>query len=422
MTPFPSEYNPTGDGSGGKFSPADILFKYLAFLPLFIVSLALCIAGGMIYLRYTTPKYTSSVQMLVKSGETNPVYGNQGDIVERALYGPRDINMSNEIQKLRTIAVVKRAVEKNNFHIQYFNEGNIKTSNLFDQVPFRLVPVAIADSNASYKIRFTNMSPSGYTLLVGLEGRETHVWGDVLNSNGSRFKLVTKDSSIYIPTTDAVNIVTWSNPASRASEILNGLLIFLPDPNTTILNLSITNDNPHMGRAILDALVREYILFSVDTKNVAAEATIRFIEERLDSLSGELKQIENSLRDYRDQNDVLPVEEQASLFSTRLTESQEKAALLDWQLTMLSNIEQYLQSPRKKPNSYPAHWVLKNQQSQHSSAHSIRCDWSGKKPAASKLPAACRCRSSTSNWKKYNAASKKPLATTATYCYASGAT
>jgi len=72
MTPFPSEYNPTGDGSGGKFSPADILFKYLAFLPLFIVSLALCIAGGMIYLRYTTPKYTSSVQMLVKVAKPIP--------------------------------------------------------------------------------------------------------------------------------------------------------------------------------------------------------------------------------------------------------------------------------------------------------------------------------------------------------------
>lgn len=354
MTPFPSEYNPTGDGSGGKFSPADILFKYLAFLPLFIVSLALCIAGGMIYLRYTTPKYTSSVQMLVKSGETNPVYGNQGDIVERALYGPRDINMSNEIQKLRTVEVVKRAVVKNNFHIQYFNEGNIKTSNLFDQVPFRLIPIAVADSGASYKIRFTNMSPSGYTLLVGLEGRETHVWGDVLNINGSRFKLVPKDSSISIPTTDAVNIVTWSNPTTRATEILNILQIYLPDPNTTILNLSIINDNPHMGRAILDALVREYILYSVDTKNVAADATIAFIEERLDSLSGELKQIENSLRDYRDQNDVLPVEEQASLFSIKLTESQEKAALLDWQLTMLNSIEQYLQSPRKKTELVPS--------------------------------------------------------------------
>src|SRR5512137_1590257 len=113
MTPLPSEYNPTGDERGGKFSPADILFKYLAFLPLFLVSLAVCVAGGLLYLRYTTPKYSSSVQMLVKSGETNPVYGQQGDIVERALYGPREIKMANEIAKLRSVEVVRRAVVKN---------------------------------------------------------------------------------------------------------------------------------------------------------------------------------------------------------------------------------------------------------------------------------------------------------------------
>ena len=348
MNPYPSDYTPTGDGAGGKFSPADILFKYLAYLPLFLVCLAASVGGGLLYLRYTTPKYLSSVQMLVKSGERNPVYGGQGDIVERALYGPRDINMSNEIQKLRSVEVVRRAVVKNNFHIQYFNEGNIKTSNLYDKVPYRLVPVLITDSSRAYRFRFTDLSPKGYTLLVGAEGREPHQWNDEISLYGSRFKLVPKNDPSNMLTTDAVNIATWANPTARANEILGRLNIYVADPNTTILTFSILNDNPELGRAILDALVQEYILYSVETKNVAAEATIAFIEQRLDSLSREIRQIEQSSRDFADKNDVFTPEQQNSIYSTKIQQGEETLAQIAFELDMLQRIETYMRVPRRQ--------------------------------------------------------------------------
>ncbi len=41
------------EGSGLTFK--DILFKYLRFLPFFVISLALAILTGYLYLRYTTP-------------------------------------------------------------------------------------------------------------------------------------------------------------------------------------------------------------------------------------------------------------------------------------------------------------------------------------------------------------------------------
>lgn len=353
MTPLPSEYNPTGDERGGKFSPADILFKYLAFLPLFLVSLAVCVAGGLLYLRYTTPKYSSSVQMLVKSGETNPVYGQQGDIVERALYGPREIKMANEIAKLRSVEVVRRAVVKNDLHIQYFNEGNIKTSNLFNKVPYQLVPIAIADSNASYRIRFADLTPEGYSLLVGLDKKEPHRWTDTLSMGSSRFVLRPKADREMV-TTEAINIATWVNPTLRATEILNQVAIYVADPNTTILTFALTNDNADMGRFILDALVQEYILFSRETKNVAAEQTIAFIDIRLDSLSKQLAEIALSMQAFRDKTSILPADELASFYSTKLTANEEEVAKIDWELEMLRLTEEYLRQPGKKNELVPS--------------------------------------------------------------------
>jgi uncharacterized protein involved in exopolysaccharide biosynthesis len=355
----PSEYTPTGDEQG-KFSPADILFKYLAFLPLFILSLAISIALGIAYLRYTTPVYESSVQMLVKSGERNPVYGGEGDVVERALYGPRDINMSNEIQKLRNIDVVARTVEKNNFHIQYFMEGSIKTSNVFNSLPYVFVPIAITDSAQTYRVRFTNITRTGYTLLLDEEKQLKLRWEDEFSIKNSRFKLASKLTTENLSDEGSRFIATWSNPKVRAGEILGQTGIYVADPNTTILSFSMRTDNVAMGRAILDAMVKEYIVYSVETKNVASFGTLEFIDIRLDSLSKELREIEQGLQDYRAENEVLSIDMQTDRYASLFTAAQDRLVDLEWELEILGYFDAYARSPRPRTDLVPSAMGLKD--------------------------------------------------------------
>jgi capsular exopolysaccharide synthesis family protein len=349
---LPSEYTPTGDEQG-KFSPADILFKYLAYLPLFIISLALCVGVGMAYLRYTTPLYESTVQMLVLSGERNPVYGGEGDIVERALYGPRDINMNNEISKLRNTKIVTRTVIQNDFHIQYFMEGSIKTRNVTGRVPYRLEPLFINDSLKSYTVKFTNIDKKGFTVIMGEKQQIPLTWDDEITIQGSRFKLVSKAPRESLNLNETVYLASWGNPRTRASEILRQLQI-TSSTNTTILGFSLRNDNVEMGKAILNALVKEYILFSVETKNVASDITVNFIEDRLDSLNRELRAIEQSLQDYRDENEVLSIDLQTSLNADRYTAAQNEVLLLDWELEVLSYFEKYARSARPREDLVPS--------------------------------------------------------------------
>ncbi len=54
----------------------DILFKYLRFLPFFVISLALALLSGYLYLRYTTPTYQSNGALVVK--EDNSASGGGG--------------------------------------------------------------------------------------------------------------------------------------------------------------------------------------------------------------------------------------------------------------------------------------------------------------------------------------------------------
>lgn len=304
------------------------------------------------YLRYTTPKYISTVPILIKSGTNEQsLTGKQSGLVEVALYGPPDINLSNEIQRLRSVKVMRRMVEKRQFNISYFNEGNIKISNVHNLVPFRLIPVQINDSNRTCKIRFTHCNTQGYDIMVGTDGLERHKWTDALTVNGNLFRL-----QLIQPAgaTEDIFITTWVHPLTRVNEILNEMTIYPQDPNSTILNISIKNDNAALGRDILDNLVEEFNIASIEEKNAAAEKTIRFINDRLDSLSRELQGLEFTAQAGNNKFSSLSIDQQANLYFNRLTQSEDAIDQFDLQLSLVDLVEKYVQQPATRDKLVPS--------------------------------------------------------------------
>ena len=351
MNPFPSEYTPTGDGQG-KFSPADILFKYLAYIPLFLICITLSVGAGIFYLRYTVPQYQSGTQILIKSSPESEDNSNKGELLDVALFGSKKINISNELERLRSPKVVERTVIKNNFHINYFNEGNIRTSNIYNQVPYRLIPINIIDSTRTYRIRFSSITPKGYQLLLGEEKFEQHSWADELNINGSLFRLEPLKSGIQ--NTEGINITTWVNPKVRANEILGQLTIAPRSAETTILVLSIKNDNALLGRAILEALVDEYNLYSIETKTQSAKNIIGFIKDRLDTLSGEIKGMEYELETLRDKKMALSIEQQATLYLGQYSETETELLNIATKKAFLEQLQNYLTDKNTRNKLVPS--------------------------------------------------------------------
>jgi len=88
-----------------KFSVREILFKYLAYLPLFLLSIAVFTGGGYLYIRYTIPKYKAVANMYIRTGDdvvtNNSSVTNSGnnDFISSALFGGKKVNIDNEMEK-----------------------------------------------------------------------------------------------------------------------------------------------------------------------------------------------------------------------------------------------------------------------------------------------------------------------------------
>ena len=353
MSTFPSSYNPSGDTQTGKFSPSDIFYKYLAHIHYFIISIGVCVLSGVAYLRYTTPKYESSMQVLLKSSNDSKITGRQGDLVSIAMYGNSDININNEIEKLKSEKTFTEMIVKNKFNIYYFNQGKIKISNLHTMVPFELVPVNIADSNKRVTIKFVVTDNNGFYLMKGSEksNRQTK-WSELFEIDGSVFKAVLKPD--WTSLGNDVYITTWENPAERTRELLGQITIKQKDNVSTILRISIINENAFLGRAILDAMAREFNDASINSKNANAENTINFINNRLDSLTSEILALESSFKLQNDDNSFLSVEQQSSMFFGKLGESEKQIEALELNNELATLVFNYVQNPKTRDKIVPS--------------------------------------------------------------------
>ena len=109
-----------------SLSLRDLFYKYVRFLPIFILSVALALFIAYAYLRYATPIYAVSGSMSIKSDKQ----GARTDKFEDLFVNDKAANIQSEIEVLKSKPLMQRVVEKLRLQISYFVVGKIKTTLL----------------------------------------------------------------------------------------------------------------------------------------------------------------------------------------------------------------------------------------------------------------------------------------------------
>src|SRR5215510_1024930 len=134
----------------GNLSLRDLFFKYLRFLPYFILSVALMLFGAYVYLRYATRIYSSSATMLIMTDQQK---ASSNDKFEE-LFGSknRDLTIQGEIEILKSKPLMERVVKKLDLSTSYLAIGKIKNENIYKYGPFTLEAFQINDSSRSFTL------------------------------------------------------------------------------------------------------------------------------------------------------------------------------------------------------------------------------------------------------------------------------
>ncbi|MCW3094236.1 MAG: hypothetical protein JWP81_5305 [Ferruginibacter sp.] len=286
----------------------DHIKKYVAYWPVFILSMAIFIGGAKLYLRKATPKYAATTLILVKGERPNTT---TDDVLTTALIATRSSNMENELQLMRSSGLMESVVLENQFNVSYFLLGRVKSTDLYLNAPFRLIVQKISDSSSGFSIIVKELSNKGARIEYGPKTNKKGSflnWNTPYTINGQQFVLAPRGKNVG---GDGQYMAIWSPVKQTAQEIAGKLTVDWLDKKTSIIILTILIENLERGKDILNALAKEYDRKNLEEKSIASRNTIQFIDDRLGIISNELSGVEGSLENYQRGNQIINVASQS---------------------------------------------------------------------------------------------------------------
>lgn len=341
-----------------KLSPKEIIFKYIIYFPLLVLSLSISIAIAYIYLRYQVPYYSSSINLIVKDDKTSKGGGGGGgDALEDIVLFKSKINLANEIEILKSATLMERVVRKLNLNTQYTVEGNLKKAEAYNGQIISIQNLSYKDSNCSYYLVLKFDEKNNFK-IDGFP-KKWYKAGEVISCWFGDFKIVINNASGINP--EYKYIIQHQPSFQTASSLASGLFIRQLNTQASILKISITTEIPQKGVDILNQLVIAYNTSTVENKNKVIDNTLKFIDNRLIFLNTELAKVEKGFQEYRQQNQIIDVQQQGFENYTELKKNEEELRQLNLKIANLNSQIDYLKNPSRKFNAVPSAFGIDDQ-------------------------------------------------------------
>ena len=332
-----------------KLSPKELIFKYLLFLPLFIISVGISFSVAHFYLRYQIPYYNSGISILIRDEKGSRGTGNAEALDEIVLFKPKT-NLANEIEILKSATLMEKVVRDLNLNYQYWIEGNFKRTETYNNKIFSYESISQKDTNAGFSI-IIQFKDKYHFEVQGLNN-QVFSPGQVIHGNHGDYKINIINEGGINP--EYKYIMQWLPPFQTAGGLAGGLAIRQLNPQANILRIDLTSEIPEKGIDILNGLVKAYNNATIENKNKVIDNTVRFIDNRLVLLTNELGKVEQGLQDFRQKNEIVDIQTQGQSQYAELKATEEKLNEQEVQLRLIDMIYDYLKNPAKRYSLVPS--------------------------------------------------------------------
>ena len=308
---------------------------YLFFWPWFLLTMIMALIASYLYLRYTPNIYQSNAQIQITKSDASSSFLTTE---VTTLFGSR-VNVQNDISVTTSNHILGKVVKKLDLQTSVTELGRIKSSLVFgDELPF-YIKFKNQTRPQKWNISFNNDSIS-------------------ISNQLNIFKLkkneYLENNHFYFETNDSLNIIEKKYVVSRTS--LNNAIKVLKlrieakaaSKNGEIINLTISGTNQKRNDAILNTLINVLIEDRITDQRQLSEASIDFIDKRLETLKNTVDTISKNIITYQLKNGVYNSDEQTTILLSNIKEENEASFNLKIQieiatslLNQLKNQEEY---------------------------------------------------------------------------------
>jgi len=324
---------------------SQIWYKYFPYWPLFLILLALSIAGAWAYLRYKTkPHYIAKASILIKDEKKG-----QGDekMIESLNQLATKKIIENETEVIKSRELMVQVVKRLHLYASVFQDGKTMPVSLYTNSPLKIqaqYPDSIATSGKVYftldtSKRVINFNNNSYALFEWVQTP----WGKL------KFIPTGKQPASNNPMYFAV-----SHPDNIASTYIWSLGVSPVSKLSSVINLEFVDDDPTRAEDILNELISAYNDASLNDKNTLAANTLVWVDERLNNVKQYLDSIEKRIQHYKSSQGAIDIGSQGTLYLETVSDLNQKLGDVNVQVEVLDKVEKYVLSKEKSGGIVPS--------------------------------------------------------------------
>lgn len=328
-----------------KLNIKDLFFKYVRFLPLFIISVALSLLTAYIYLRYSTPIYQSSGALMIQDDTKKS--NAAGEKFDQVLAQSNAKNIQNEIEVLKSKPLMERVVSSSNLNVSYFAKGKIKELDVYHDAPFALEVFKLHDSSSTFNLAIDFVSSNVFR--VNNEPKQ-FTFGQVFENGFGVFRLNKRAEAAK----GSQYRVTYTSIYTEAAYLSSAIIIAPKNQGSSTVVLSLESTNPQFAADVINGLMDQYADYTLEQKNIANQQTKAFIDERVKVVAREIDSINNKRLAFMRENNLADVESQGSEYFTRASAADQVANEQRIKLDIAQSIDQYLLNAQMSHTPVPS--------------------------------------------------------------------
>ncbi|WP_183559895.1 GumC family protein [Mucilaginibacter sp. SP1R1] len=312
--------------------------KYLHYWPFFVLSVVIAFAIAFFYIRHTKPVYDIKAKLSIKDEKQAST---DKDALEEMVTGsPKVIETEPEIIKSRPL--IRQVVNDLQLWTSYKEITNYSNLDIYTTTPVNFKLISSTGGLTDHSLTVYIKNKNQFVLKRVNGDSPAFSFNDVMkNDLGSWTLTKTAYLDDYIGRTITINI---QNPEDVVTNYQNGVIVTL-NKTAPIIELELEDEIPERGKAFLVELIKAYKISSIEDKNKVTKSTMKFIDDRLQSLTGELTNVEKDVEGYKSSIGLTDISSKSKFYLDNVQSTDTRLNDVNVQLNVIEGIERYVNSP-----------------------------------------------------------------------------
>lgn len=339
----------------------------------FVGTICLTVICAILFLLVVAPKYERSAAILIKDengggGLLSSMASNMGMLAGIAGLNITS-NVENEMQILSSPFMMQEVVNRLGLDTKYEVRDGLMKQELFDEtLPIKVTFPKLTDKDGVY-MKMDLRKDGTFTLYKFRKNKDKYdgeVQGKVntvcQTPIGPVSVIATKPFDSCMANEGEKTIrITKERKYDRVESLSNQIDIDLADDQTSIITITCKDISGERAEQIINTLVQVYQEEWMKDKQSTADASTRFINERIKDIEAELSGLDNNIAQFRGKNLMPDYEEAAKMYMENAALTYEAQVKVNNQLYMMEQMRDQVRKEDGTNQVLPANLLPDNE-------------------------------------------------------------